>query len=188
MKQIPGWVVLLALATALLGGVAAAVAAPPPGAPAVAVAPVPDVVAAMRWCGEEQAGNRTLASELRHRARGLDEREHSFDARQVELTAAEKRLDDRMTALTKLRAEIEASLVKTDTVREERVKGLVKMVESNRPASIAPMFSALEEPLAVEVLDRMNRTKAGKLLGALSATKAASLASKLTRPLQADVL
>ncbi len=185
MKKIPGWVAVLGFSAALLGGVAAAVAAPSATAPATA--PVPDVVAAMRWCGEEQAGNRTLAAALRHRERELDEREHSFGARQVELTAAEKRLDARMAALTKLRTEIEASLVKTDSVREERVKGLVKMVESNRPASIAPMFSALEEPLAVEVLDRMNRTKAGKLLGALSAAKAASLASKLTRPLQAEV-
>lgn len=177
-----GWFAVLGLLAAV-GGVAGA-------APLVKDAqatPEPDVVTTIRWCGEEQAGNRALADQLRHRARALDEREHSFDARQAEFGVAQGRLDARLIELAALRASIDVRLATADAAREERVKGLVKMVESNRPATIAPMFSALEEGLAVDVLERMNRQKAGKLLGALAPAKAASLASRWTRPLAADL-
>lgn len=166
--------------------VAAQVAAMPATA-APAPAAEPDVVTTIRWCGEEQSGNRTLANELKRRERELDDREHSFSARQQGLADAEKRLDARIAALTKLRNELQGNVAEADDARELRVKALVKMVESNRAAAIAPMVSQLEEPLAVEVLDRMNRVKAGKLLAALAPAKAASLAGKLTRPLQADI-
>ena len=56
------------------------------------------------------------------------------------------------------------------------------MVEANRPSNIAAMFEALDEPLAVQVLDRMNPTKAGKLLAALNPITAARLAGKMARP------
>lgn len=177
-----GWLAVLGVLAAV-GGVAGAA----PLAKDTQATPEPDVVTTIRWCGEEQAGNRTLADQLKHRARALDEREHSYEAREAELVAAQARLDARIIELAALRASIDVRLETSDAAREQRVKGLVKMVESNRPATIAPMFSALEEDLAVDVLERMNRQKAGKLLGALAPTKAASLASKWTRPLAADL-
>lgn len=147
----------------------------------------PSALAATLVCGEEQLGNKTLADQLRHRARELDEREHSFESREVGLAESEKRLDARMEELKAVRAEVNASLDRADVAKDERVKGLVKMVESNRAASIAPMVAALDEALAVEVLDRMNRQKAGKLLAELPPEKAASLAGKLTRTLQPKI-
>jgi len=146
-----------------------------------------DVAATLRWCSEEQAGNRKLADQLRHRGRELEEREHSFDARKAELAESERRLDARLADLKALRTEVGLSLDRADSAQDERVKGLVKMVESNRAAAIAPMFASLDETLAVEVLDRMNRQKAGKLLAALPPVKAAALADKLTRSLQPKV-
>lgn len=181
MTRLRVWAVLGVLTAIVASGVALASTADSPSAVAAGVA------ATINWCGEEQAGNRTLSDQLRHRSRQLDEREHSFDARKAELAETEKRLDARMEALTALRTEVNTSLDRADLAQDERVKGLVKMVESNRAASIAPMFAALDEPLAVEVLDRMNRQKAGKLLAALPPDKAASLAVKLTRSLQPKI-
>lgn len=164
------------LATVVVSGVALAATTSPP-----------DLAATLRWCGEEQQGNRALADQLRHRQRELDERDHSYAARKAELAETEKRLDARMAELKVLRSEVITSLDRADAAQDLRVKGLVKMVESNRAASIAPMFAELEEPLAVEVLDLMNRQKAGKLLAELPPAKAASLADKLTRSLQPKV-
>lgn len=178
---------IVAAGLVLAFGIIAAQVAAMPAAAAPAPAAEPDVVSTLRWCGEEQAGNRTLANELKRRERELDDREHSFSARQQGLADAEKRLDARIAALTKLRNDLQGNVAQADDAREVRVKALVKMVESNRAASIAPMVSQLDESLAVEVLDRMNRVKAGKLLAALAPAKAASLAGKLTRPLQADI-
>ncbi len=172
------WIAVGLVAACVVSGAALASGADEPAA---------DMAATLRWCGEEQAGNRELADQLRHRARELDEKEHSFDGRKAELTETEKRLDTRMDELKALRTEVSLSLDRADAAQDERVKGLVKMVESNRAASIAPMFAVLDESLAVEVLDRMNRQKAGKLLAALPPAKAASLADKLTRALQPKV-
>lgn len=147
----------------------------------------PSDLAATLVCGEEQLGNKTLADQLRHRARELDEREHSFESREAGLAETEKRLEARMEELKALRTEVNASLDRADLAKDERVKGLVKMVESNRAASIAPMVAVLDEALAVEVIDRMNRQKAGKLLAELPPEKAASLAGKLTRTLQPKI-
>ena len=170
------WAPLTLLATIVVSGVALA-----------ATTSSPEIVSTLRWCDDEQQGNQVLADQLRHRERALDERDHSYAARKAELAETEKRLDARLGELKALRAEVVTGLDRADVAQVERVKGLVKMVESNRAASIAPMFAELEEPLAVEVLDLMNRQKAGKLLAELPPAKAASLADKLTRSLQPQV-
>ncbi|MFN7145527.1 MAG: hypothetical protein ACK4YP_17260, partial [Myxococcota bacterium] len=78
-----------------------------------------------------------------------------------------------------------ASLAEADAAHEAHVASLVTMVESNRAGAIAPVVAGLEDALAVEVLDRMNRQKAGKLLAALPPERAAALATRLTRPVTA---
>ncbi len=176
MTGVRAWTPLALLAAVVVSGVAVA-----------ATTSSPDIAETLQWCSTEQQGNRALADQLRHRQRELDERDHSYAARKAELAETEKRLDTRMAELKMLRAEVSASLDRSDAAQDQRVKGLVKMVESNRAASIAPMFAELEEPLAVEVLDLMNRQKAGKLLAELPPAKAASLADKLTRSLQPKI-
>lgn len=143
---------------------------------------VPDPGAVLRWCGQEQSGTRQLGEELGRRARGLDERERTLQEREGELRDAESRLEQRMQALAKARSQLESQLDAVDTERAKRLAGLVKMVESNRASDIAPMFGKLEPDLAVDVLDRMNRGKAGKLLAVLPPDAAASLAQRMTSP------
>jgi flagellar motility protein MotE (MotC chaperone) len=143
---------------------------------------VPDPGAVLRWCGQEQSGTRQLGEDLGRRARGLDERERTLQAREGELRDAESRLEQRMQALSQARSQLESQLDAADGERTKRLAGLVKMVESNRASDIAPMFGKLEPELAVEVLDRMNRGKAGKLLAVLPPDAAASLAQRMTRP------
>ncbi len=192
------------LAAFLMGGslllVAAlvALAAPDPVAPdAVVPAPVADagstdVAAAgaapsaaetMRWCGEQVVGVRALADHLRRRAAQLDERERTIGLREAALREAAAGIEGRLVALEQAQTQIVAGLDADDLEREDRIKALVKMVESNRAGSIAPMVGELEPALAVTLLDRMNRTKAGKLLAELPAAQAAALASRMTNPI-----
>ena len=144
---------------------------------------VPDPAAVLRLCGQEQVGTRELAGELARRDRALKERDQTLAAREAELAEAEKRLDARLAELSALRSEVSKRLDEADEDRAKRLAGLVTMVEKNRPGEIAPMFSALEEPLAVQVLERMNRAKAGKLLAVLDPALAARLAAAMTAPI-----
>ncbi|HNC94484.1 MAG TPA: hypothetical protein PKY30_00290 [Myxococcota bacterium] len=153
----------------------------------VSVAPLrradaPDPAWVRRWCSLEEQGALELATSLRTRAAALEERERLIDVRAEELKATEKRLIARLSEIKKLREEIALQLDAADQSEKTKVDDLVKMVEANRPSNIAAMFEALDEPLAVQVLDRMNPTKAGKLLAALNPITAARLAGKMARP------
>lgn len=145
----------------------------------------PDPAAIAQWCSAEQAETVELARELQLRAVSLKEQEETLAARTVALEQAEARLKSRVEELKGLRKDMESLLSKTDDAHTERVKQLVKMVEANRPSAVAGMMTALETELAVEVVDEMNPQKAGKLLAALPAAKAAEISARLTRPLPA---
>jgi len=189
----------LALAAVLAAGIAAgaagisAQAADP--APAAASAPAGTSAGAVpggagggagggaSTCPSPSAGATELAAALARRERGLEEREQTIKDREAAIAAAEAKIEGRLKELEAVRARISEQLDRTDTVRTERVTALVAMIEANRAPNVAPMFGALDAGLAVEVLDKMNRTKAGKLLAELPPAQAAALAMRMTRPL-----
>jgi flagellar motility protein MotE (MotC chaperone) len=149
--------------------------------------PKPDVAAMKEYCTLEQQGAHKLVEDLRHRKREVESREQAIDAQRAELETAEARLRDRLAEIEKTRAEVTALIGEVDEARAARVGALVKMIEANRPASASGMFAALDEALAVEVLDRMNRTKAGRLLANLPPAKAARLAERMTAPVAVEM-
>jgi len=144
---------------------------------------VPNPAAVLRWCGQEQEGTKTVGQELQRRARSIDERERSVVAREAELGEAEKRLDARLAELAAIRDAVSKQLDAADEDRDERVGALVAMIEKARPTEVAPMFQQLEEDLAVEVLERMKRARAGKLLVEVDPALAARLAARMTDPI-----
>lgn len=133
-------------------------------------------------CKGSEANLRQLAREMNLRSRQLDEREQTIALRESLLREASERIDERLDNLEEAQEAITAELDRVDELRDERVGALVKMVESNRASEIAPMVAALEPLLAVEILDEMNRTKAGKLLAELAPTTAADLVSRMADP------
>lgn len=143
--------------------------------------PAPEDIA--RWCAVEQQGAHQLALELRQKERIFNAKEQATLTQSAELQAAQLRLDARIAELKTLRAEIDAQLVKADAEQQARVAALVKMVEANRPGTVSPMFQKLDPKLAVDILNRMNRSKAGKLLTALPPDLAAALAERMTAPI-----
>ncbi len=168
-------------------------AAQEPAPPPIATPPLrkpeaPDSQAVRAWCSAEERGMLELATSLQNRSIALDERENLLKLRETELQDVEKRLLARMEDLKKLRADIGGQLDSADQQKESKVDELVKMVESNRASAISSMFEALDEDLAVQVLDRMNPSKAGKLLAAISPVRAARLAEKMANPIDPATL
>jgi flagellar motility protein MotE (MotC chaperone) len=158
------------------------VAAEPSAPPVLGRSNSPDPSLVRDWCSTEEKGAIELASALRSRSSAIDERERLLSLREEELKKSEQRIVDRLSDLKKLREQITQQLEQADTEKKTKVDELVKMVEANRPANISGMFEVLDEALAVQVLDRMNPGKAGKLLAVLTPAKAARLASKMTHP------
>ncbi len=129
-------------------------------------------------------GVEQLAAKLMSRERTIERREASLKDREADLATAEDRLLERMSALEELRVAIDKQLEGLDEDEERRRDALKVMVEKMKAKEAAPMVGALEPELAVDLLDRMNRTKAGKLLAQLPAPVAANLAQRLTAPVE----
>lgn len=143
----------------------------------------PDPSSILQWCGAQADGVAALRTELQGRERDLNERARTIEIRETEIQAQTKTLEARLAELATARKELSDLLDKSDAQHEERVASLVKMVEAGKPSQVGPMIAALDQGLAVEVINRMNQKKAGKLLAALPAPTAARLAERLTRPL-----
>jgi len=65
---------------------------------------------------------------------------------------------------------------------DDEVTGLVQMVEAMRPAEAGAVLVETNESLAVKVLERMARAKAGKAMATMDPRKAAALAEQMADP------
>lgn len=141
-----------------------------PGAEAAAVEPTP-----------EQRAERQLLEGLRARRAAIDARDAAVVQREMMLAAAERRLGDRIEALTALQARLEAA-ERTRGEREDAGwRGMVKLYEGMRPRDAATIFDELEMPVLVNLVDRMREAKAAPVLGAMRPERARLLTAELAR-------
>jgi flagellar motility protein MotE (MotC chaperone) len=125
-----------------------------------------------------------LADRLTARQRALDRRERDLAEREQDLRAAESRVNQRVAELTELREALEQQVGEVGELTEERIIGVVRMFEAMRSKDAAAVMTELSAEDGVRVLDRMNRTKAGKLLAAMHPVQAADLASRMSQPIE----
>lgn len=129
------------------------------------------------------SGLQELAGRLNARERALDRRERSLQDREQDLRDAEARLGERLEELGDVRSEIDDKLAELDALEEGRRVALTEMTEKMRPKEAGPFLGAMDEALAVDLLDRMQPSKAGKILAVMPPPKAARLVEQLTAPI-----
>jgi flagellar motility protein MotE (MotC chaperone) len=139
------------------------VAAPPPQDP-----PVSD-------------SERALLLDLRHRSAELDAREAALNSRAGVLSAAEKRLAERVNELSALQAKLEA----LEKVRHDRDDanwaGLTKLYEAMKPRDAATIFNDLDMSVLLQVVDRMKEAKAALVLAAMQPERARLVTAQLAQ-------
>lgn len=124
---------------------------------------------------------RALLEQLRARRAELEAREQSIASRELVLTAAERRLGQRIEELTQLQQRLE-SMERTRGEREEAGwRGLVRTYENMRPREAAAIFEELELPVVIQILDRMGERKMAPVIGAMRPEKARVLTAELAR-------
>jgi flagellar motility protein MotE (MotC chaperone) len=122
-------------------------------------------------------GMHWLMDKLRQKERSLDHREATLAAREADLRLAEQKLEERLLELQALRGELQTQLQQLDQEREARVVGLVRMFEGMRSKDAAAILAETETDIALQVLERMSRMKAGKVLAEMDPEQAADLAN-----------
>ncbi len=145
------------------------VSAPAAPAPAGPAAPVqPPSVAELQ-----------LLQDLRARREQLDQRERALNERQSILDAAEQRLSSRVAELTALQTRLETLEADRHAHEEANWAGIVKVYESMKPREAAAIFNDMDMPVLLQVMDRMQDSKAAVVLGLMQPDRARLLTAQL---------
>jgi flagellar motility protein MotE (MotC chaperone) len=131
---------------------------------------------------EQARGAEAIMDLLEQKDRGLQRREATLEAREADLRAAEAEVQLRLDELKTVRGEIQDMLAQLDDQQQARVTTLVKMMESMRDKQAAAILNEAEDLVALEVLMRMNVSKAGKALAKMAPARAAFFAEKMGAP------
>lgn len=123
----------------------------------------------------------TLMQELQRRRTILEDREKALSQREQELAALEAEVEKKIQRLTQLQEELKGLLSQQQSQREGKLLHLVKLYEAMRPEEAASLLNGLDETLAVGLLSRMNKKKAGKVLAMVNPQRASQLSEKLAK-------
>ncbi len=163
-----GLLAVLAVATGVIGVGVSALGAPD-GDPAndLSLRPSPDL------------GREEVMRLLARKEQSLRERESAVDKKEADLRAAQEEIEQRLAALQALRDDLRVQLGDLDAEREARITHLVKMFEAMRPKQAAGILEVTEDSVALEVLERMKKDKAGKVLAGMTPDRAAFFAEAI---------
>jgi len=117
-----------------------------------------------------------LLQKLSARRAELDTRARELDMREKLLEAGEQRVNERISELKGIEANIQSLLGTRDQAEEEKLASLVKVYESMKPKDAARIFEQLDMEVLLPVANRM---KEGKIAAVL-AQMAPEAAQRLT--------
>lgn len=131
--------------------------------------------------GDPNFGNvqMDLLKRLQTRRTELDQRAQQLDEREALLTAAEKRIDRKVTELNDLRANIEKLIGTVDEKQQAQLDSLVKIYETMKPTDAARIFNTLDMPVLLNVFERMKETKTAPIMAAMDPMRAKDVTTQL---------
>jgi flagellar motility protein MotE (MotC chaperone) len=153
---------------------------PPPPPPPPAAAP-PAAPAAPPPPTAEELAERALLGSLRTRRQELERQAEEMAQRELLLSAAERRITDRLAELRALQVRLEGEIRTRDEREEAGIRQLVRVYEVMRPRDAAAILDDLDMPILMQVLDRMREAKAAPLLAAMRPERARAATAELSR-------
>ena len=168
-----------AAATRAVAPAPAAKPASPPVLASAAGTPTPASTAPQRDASEPAPDPLMMSpseidvlQKLAQRRQELDKRAADIAQQQVLLKAAEQRIDDKIAKLQSMETDIGGLADKRDQQEDARLKSLVKIYETMKPADAARIFEQLDMPVLLDVLKRMREAKAAPILAAMDPERA----------------
>lgn len=112
---------------------------------------------------------------LSKRREGIEQREKNYEARESLARAVERRIDQKINELSKIRGEIEELYAKIQKHNDETTERLVKVYESMKPKNAAQVFEKLDDAVAIPILEKMRPQKASDMMAKMSPDRAKNL-------------
>ncbi len=109
----------------------------------------------------------------------LEKKEKELRIKEAELLEIQKDLTEKIAKLERLRDEIKRENEKKVLIKNKRLKHLIKVYTSMKPASAAKLIEKLDTKVAVELLSKMKGNIAGNILSYMSVDKAAKISEGL---------
>ncbi len=120
-----------------------------------------------------------IRGELNKRRKAQAKRAKNLDMREGLIKAAEKRVDEKLAQLKKIRGVIEKFVKKYDEQEEAQLKSLVKIYEKMKPKSAALVFEKLDMRILLDVLERMKEARSAPILAAMTPDKVKDITLQL---------
>lgn len=120
-----------------------------------------------------------ILQNLTKRREELDEQANKLDLKEKLLDATELRVNDKLTEMKSLKAEVDKLLEEYNKQEDGKLTGLVKIYENMKPKDAAQIFNELDMPILLEVVDRMSERKVAPVLAGMNPTKAKELTVEL---------
>ncbi|HXY99736.1 MAG TPA: hypothetical protein VEI03_07020 [Stellaceae bacterium] len=120
-----------------------------------------------------------LLQKLSERRAELEKRAAALSQREVLLQATEKRIDEKIARLETLQKDIGGIVDKQNEEDQARIKSLVKIYETMKPAEAARILGQLDMPVLLGVLEHMKERNAAPILAAMDPSKAKTVTQAL---------
>lgn len=114
-------------------------------------------------------------------ARDLTAREQALARKEAELRELEAQVDEKLTRLRELEVRMQNLIDSAGSIQDEKMAHLIDVYSNMKPKQAALVLQTLEESIAVRILAGMSGRKAGEVLSAVRADRAAELSAALTR-------
>lgn len=123
--------------------------------------------------------NEQLLKHYADRRAELEKAAKDVAMREALLSAAEKRIEQKLKEMEKVRNEIQNLLKMGDERQSQQLESLVKIYETMKPKEAARIFEELELPVLLDVIQKMKETKTAPILAAMDPVKAKQVTSAL---------
>lgn len=171
----------VAVAEAVGEGAPAEHAAPAAEPAATAAAPAEGSCPAPTFAemaGLSQAEVQVLQA-LGARREALDQRATTIETEDALMTAAQQRLDERLTELRRLESTVQELLGQLDEAQEQRLASLVDVYQRMRAKDAATVFDGLDDDVLVQVASRMRQANLAEVMGRMNPERARQLTRML---------
>ena len=122
-----------------------------------------------------------LLQKLSERREELERQSKKLETREILLTAAEKRVEERIARLKEIEDSVGALIVRFDKQEEARLAKLVQVYGSMKAKSAAAIFDQLDMDVLLSVSQRMDEAKMAEILSKMTPDAAKKLTLEMAK-------
>ncbi|MGF7177749.1 MotE family protein [Azospirillum doebereinerae] len=123
--------------------------------------------------------NQELLQHFAERRAEIERRTKEMEQREALLAAAEKRIDQKVAEMEKVRTDIQKLMNQGDEKQSAQLESLVKIYETMKPKEAARIFEEMDMPVLLGVIQKMKEQKTAPILAAMDPVKAKEVTSAL---------